>query len=254
MISNYAEVRGSIAHRSIKSKIGRLGMILLGASFSIWALLLATGGQRDFSDSFVYTPFMQLLAMSTIFLTIAGLAMANIGMGAMASRLKSVSRYSTFFFVWMNIIGFYIAYNSVWGGPYFTTSQLQAFTIWTGALITFYVVSFTTFIIPLLRKRGMVFLLISGALYEIFMVLIQLSTFRSEASSPINMLPGANFPYVLVLVDPTFGFPWFQLNFAALQSISQWTYALPLAANLILAGLYFSPVLSSFRKKSDPLV
>ncbi len=226
----------------VKLHLGRLGMILLGSSFLIWAIILATGSGTGFSYAFTVSPLMNWLGFSTIALTAGGLVLVNIGLNRIASRRKPLVRYSTFFFVWMNILGFYLAYNSLWGGPFFTSPMAGMYVVSSGLVFLFYIAIFSVFLGPFLTKLKKVMLLASAALNVLFIAAITMFSYSAMHVPVLGLLPGANFPFVLQLINPSFGFPWFQINFAGLQGISIWVYVLPVISNLILCSLYFTAV------------
>lgn len=248
MISNQTVTGDSQSQTYLKQNLGMAGMIALGISFLIWSVILIIGVPSRFSYEFTSSSTMNMLGFASILATILGLILANLGLSEMVGRLRLLTRYSTFFFVWLNVMGIYLLYYGRWNGLSFPGMTQGEFTVISGVIFTLYVFLYSLFLVPFLRKKGLILTTIALLLNEVFLVIVQALSQFVVSHPPATTLPGIGIPYVIQLLNPVFGFPSFQINFTMIIGMSPWVYLLPITANSMLAFLYLSfPVLKRKR-------
>lgn len=194
-----------------KFKLGRIGLIFLGISFLLWAILIVIVEVAK-ASYLITNSSLNFLGLTSLGLTIIGLIFVNIGAGRIIKKGKALTRYATFFFVWINITGFYLAFTNYTGGFTFIGMSFSDYIILTSAFFTFYILLFSLFIAPFLNRFGRALILVAAVLMEAFMYfsMVNLQTFMLQPHP--GMLPGNNMPYSVQISNPTFGFPLFQLN------------------------------------------
>ena len=244
LVSDYNQAPKSPAVRLKVLKAGEIGLSSLGLSFLFWAILMGgsmgDGGPMVFMNSILG----QILGISSIGLTIAGIIL----MCSMVTKISLSRKYllltSSFAFAILNLAGYYFFIHSIYRGiaiPYTSNSFVIYLSI--GSLIYFtFILIFNFFIWSFLNKSGRRLLLVASLFAVLYLVAITISTVYAPnnfSTSSIPTMPGDNMLSSVSFLSPFFGIPGFLLNDGVLNQPS-WAMVFPMVSNLIYALLFFS--------------
>lgn len=201
---------------------------------------MGDGGPMVFMNSILG----QILGISSIGLTIAGIIL----MCSMVTKISLSRKYllltSSFAFAILNLAGYYFFIHSIYRGiaiPYTSNSFVIYLSI--GSLIYFtFILIFNFFIWSFLNKSGRRLLLVASLFAVLYLVAITISTVYAPnnfSTSSIPTMPGDNMLSSVSFLSPFFGIPGFLLNDGVLNQPS-WAMVFPMVSNLIYALLFFS--------------
>lgn len=250
MLSDFHLSNLPAGRKTARHAIGKTGLALLGGSFSIWAIIMATGYLYGFSYSFTDSLYMSILGTSSIALTIAGLVFANVGLSSIMERGRAITRYATFFYVWINLLGLYFSFLPGYHGLSISGMGLQGFLEWSGVVFGLYVILFAIFISPFLSRVKTGLLILAVSLYAVFLYGSQDISYWVFRGSQAHLPQGVGLSYVIQLLNPSFGFPWFQINMALTGEVYTIMCAPAIAATAIFAYLFIG---AAIRQEEGPV-
>ena len=220
MVDTHAtELRGTVKVNN-GTPLGKLGLILLGLSFSIWAILMSIELAANFYPFSQDSPFFLLLVFASMGSTSLGIILVNTDLRKMLIRGRLLIRISTLVFTIINAVGLFLVYfvehgghgGLNLGGP--EPMVRYIYILAEAAIYIAYVFVYNSFLFPFLdlAKRWIAF--IADSLAGIYIAVLLLYVYYSNQPFLDYQvkIPQTTIVQGVQLANPLFGLPGIALN------------------------------------------
>ena len=247
------------------NSIGKFGLVLLGVSFSIWALIMSAELVNSYFIISQNSSFFVFLIFTSMGCTSLGIIMLNIDLRKMLNRGRLMIRITSLLFALMNAIGLFLIYTVAHGGygginlygpvPF----VFYIYVLMEASIYAAYLVVYNSFFVPFLDKGGRklaFFPNILAIIYGIFLLVHSyysyLLTTQPQPQVPRIVSELFNTGYSVQMASPLFGLPGLTLGNSGIYLGNIWMDAIIVVANLLFAYLFFSVIFKLERQELNP--